>query len=374
MKRQWQAVWLVTFWMTLTLSYGPVGAAAPADASKPRPMELADVLAWKSINPAVVSNDGRWFAYRLVPAVGDSEVVVRQTQTEKAYRFPVGSSSGQATLAFSDNSAWLAFSVAPTAKELAQLKKQKKPAQTSVRLLNLATGLDMRVDKVRRVAFSGEQSTWVALQKYGPDAAAGDAPKGADLILRELSTGAELNVGNVSEFAFDKSGRWLAWIIDAQDQTGNGVELRNMDTGQVRPLDTATASYARLTWTDKGDAFAVLRGTDDKRYTDKLYTVVAIRSLRSATPQKTTYDPAGDKAFPEGMSISPNDSPTWTDDLSGLLFGIRTLKTAPAKPGEKPDATTDGDAQKPDLVIWHHLDARLPTEQQVQEQADKNFS
>ena len=51
-----------------------------------------------------------------------------------------------------------------------------------------------------------------------------DKPSGADLILYEMATGNEMNVGNVSDFAFDKKGNWLAWIIDAQDKIGNGVE------------------------------------------------------------------------------------------------------------------------------------------------------
>jgi hypothetical protein len=35
--------------------------------------------------------------------------------------------------------------------------------------------------------------------------------------------GKELNIGNVSEFAFDKYGRWLAVAVDAQGQAGNGI-------------------------------------------------------------------------------------------------------------------------------------------------------
>ncbi|RPJ78696.1 MAG: S9 family peptidase, partial [Acidobacteria bacterium] len=45
-------------------------------------------------------------------------------------------------------------------------------------------------------------------------------------------------------------------------------------------------------------------------------------------------------------------------------------------PGDTPGARTDGpDAEeKPDLVLWHYLDKRLQTQQQVQETADRNFS
>ncbi len=398
------------------------GAVSSPPAAAKRPMQLADILAWKNINTALVSNDGRWFAYRLSPIEGDSEVVVRQTQGDKVHKFGVGDIRGDAgggrggapmavsSLAFSEDSKWVAFSVAPTRREAAQLRRQRRPLQNKVALLNLESGTEVRFDKVRRFAFSGEKATWIALLKYGPEgpgggappaaappagggggagaASAEDRPKGADLILHELSTGAELNVGNVADFAFDKAGKWLAFGIDAQDKSGNGLDLRNMETAVVTPLDSAKASYERITWTDKGEGLAVLKGTEDKRYKDKVYAVVAFTGFASGAPQKASYDPAADKTFPEGMSISPARSPQWTEDLNAVLFGIRQLKKADPKAEQKTEATgedaapaappraaADGaDEEKPDLVIWHWQDPRLQSQQQVQEEADKNFS
>jgi dipeptidyl aminopeptidase/acylaminoacyl peptidase len=426
--------------VAIVLAVLSLGAVSNPPAAAKRPLELADILAWKNIGTPMVSSDGRWFAYRLSPIEGDSEVVVRQTQGDKEYRFPVGDVRGGAGgpgggpgpavavagLAFSADSQWVAFSIAPTKKEAAQLRRQRRPLQNKVALLNLATGSEVRFDKVRRFAFSGENAAWIALQKYGPEgpgagaapaappaggAAAGaasaeDRPKGADLILHELANGSELNLGNVSEFAFDKTGKWLAFAIDAQDKSGNGLDLRNMETGVVTPLDSGRASYERITWTEKGDGLAALKGTEDKRYKDKVYAVVAFTGFDATglktgvstavglpgfspgAPQKTSYDPATDKTFPEGMSVSPSRSPQWTEDLSGVLFGIRKLKKADAKPEQKTDATAgtaeakaaappadEGtDEEKPDLVIWHWQDPRLQSQQQVQEEADKNFN
>ena len=435
MRRASSRLFVLCLGVAIVLAVLSVGAASnlPAAARGPqrgnragepakRPLELADILAWKNISTPLVSNDGRWFAYRLSPIDGDSEVVVRQTQGDKEYRFPVGDVRGGAAgpgggpgpavaaagLAFSADSQWAAFSVAPTKKEAAQLRRQRRPLQNKVALLNLASGNEVRFDKVRRFAFSGEKAAWIALQKYGPEApgggaapaappaggaaagaaAADDRPRGADLILHELGSGSELNLGNVSEFAFDKTGKWLALAIDAQDKSGNGLELRNMDTGVLTPLDSGKASYERLTWTEKGDGLAALKGTEDKRYKDKVYAVVAFSGFASASPQKVSYDPATDKTFPEGMSISPARSPQWAEDLSGVLFGIRRLSKADAKPEQKTGATAETpetkaaarpadevtDEEKPDLVIWHWQDPRLQSQQQVQEAADKNFN
>jgi dipeptidyl aminopeptidase/acylaminoacyl peptidase len=392
----------------------PATAAQAADVKAPAPkaMELADILAWKSAAMALLSTDGRWLAYRISPLDGDSEVVVRQTQSDKEYRFPVGDSRGTpGALSISDDARWVAFSVAPTKKETAQLRRTRRPAQNKVTILNLADGTTTTIEKIQRFAFSGERATWIALKKYGPDApggggaapaaapapggaaaasaAADDRPKGGDLILHDLTSGAELNVGNVNEFAFDKTGRFLALTIDATDKLGNGVILHDMQSGAVSPLDTGKASYERLAWTEKGDALAVLKGTEDKRYKDKVYAVVGFTKFSQAKPEKVVYDPAGDKTFPEGMSVSPNRTPSWTEDLSAIFFGIRTLKKADAKPDPKADpkaaapetkpeappaADAGSDEEKPNLILWHYKDPRLQSQQQVQESADKNYS
>ena len=120
----------------------------------------------------------------------------------------------------------------------------------------------------------------------------------SDLLLYDLAGGNEMNVGNVSEFAFNKKGETLAWIIDAQDKAGNGIAMESLDSGQVHPLESGAAVYKSLAWTEKGDAFTALKGVDDKAFEDKLYSVVAFKDLSSAKPTKVVFDPKGDTSFP----------------------------------------------------------------------------
>jgi len=405
--------------------------AAPAAPAAPRPMELADIIAWKSIGTAAFSNDGKWLAYRMSPTEGDSEVFVKAADSDKVYKFPVGeipsagggpgpggpgeSGPPAASLGFSPDSKWVGFTAYPSRAESERLRRQRRPVQAKLQVLDLASGKDVTIENIRRFSFSGERGGWLAIAKApvaasgpgggstpapasggstgGAAAGAGDRPKGADLILRDLATGRDFNIGNVAEFAFDKSGRYLALVMDAPDKAGNGIQLRDMETGVVMVLDSDKASYERLTWTEKGDGLAVLKGTEDKRYADKVYSAVGFTGFGAGSvPQRVIYDPASDKTFPDGMSISPNRSAAWTEDLSALVFGIRTLKKSDAKPetakpGEggadstaKPEspaaaaAPETTDAEKADLVLWHHKDPRLQSQQQVQEQSDKNFS
>ena len=396
-------------------------AASPAAAKKS--IEIDDVVAWKTVSTTAISNNGEWFAYRTAPQVGDAELTIRNVASGKETKFPLGevgapsgrggAPAGGASLQFSDDSKWIAFTTTPSRAEATRLRRQRRPIQSSVTVVNLATGDKKQYPNVRRFAFAGDASSHIALHRApaqatggaapaagragGPGgapaagAAADSRPKGTDLILRDLTSGAELNVGNVSDFAFDRDGKFLATIIDATDKIGNGVQLRNLAAGTVIALDTDTANYERLSWTRKGDGLAVLKGKEDRAYTDKLYSIVGFTGFGAGEPKKTVFDPAKDKSFPAGFAISGNRAATWNQKLDAFVFGIHEprKKTTPAgapaaaaaegeeaqtpPPPATPAGATEAD-EKVDLVLWHWKDPRLQSQQQVQENADRNFS
>ena len=93
------------------------------------------------------------------------------------------------------------------------------------------------------------------------------------------------------------------------------------------PLDSAKANYKGLTWTEKGDGLATLRGVEDKAWEDKLSTRWSPgRNFSASKPAKFIFDPSKDKSFPEGMTISPNRNAAWLADLSAVTFGIIELR------------------------------------------------
>ncbi len=390
----------------------PLSAQSPAT----HPMSLDDILSFRALSTNSLSPDGKWFAYRVSPLEGDSEVTVRSTTGGQEWKFEVG--EGGTPMTFSDDSMWLAISTAMTKKEADAARKAQRPVQNSVTIVNLTNGEQVVVPKVRRFAFSGEMAGWIAMHRYGADAAGGGAaaggrggrgggrgggggaantprstsPRGNDLILRELKTGTELNVGNVSEFEFNKSGKFLALVIDAADQAGNGLQIRDMSSGVITSLETGKAFYERMSWTDEGDALAMLKGTDDRQYRERLFSVVGFTGFGSGTPKRVVYDPKEDTTFPAEMSVSGSRTPTWTEDRAALIFGINDLTKAPrpagrggrggaadeagsdeAPAGRGAGAAPDA-ADRPNLVVWHYKDPRLQTQQQVQANSDRNFN
>src|ERR1700743_380476 len=105
------------------------------------------------------------------------------------------------------------------------------------------------------------------MQSSRPPAAAGATTPangtGTDLVLYNLTTHDAVNVGNVAEYAFNDDGEYLAYTIDARDQIGNGVQLRNMATDVVRAIDSDHGFYRSLAWADTNQALTVLRGKAD---------------------------------------------------------------------------------------------------------------
>jgi dipeptidyl aminopeptidase/acylaminoacyl peptidase len=354
-----------------------------------RPLQLQDAVSWPSLGSTVLSRDGQWFAYRLTQGKDRGETVVRQVRGDKEYRFPDG---GAGAMTFSHDSRWLAFTSTPGRARRGAAKKgppAAPPAGAKVVLLNLTSGEKVEYAGASRFAFAGEASNVLAVHKSSAQPPA----RGGDLILRDLAGGKELTLGNVAEFSFDRKGRFLALVIDAQGQFGNGVQLRNMKTAALQQLDSGKASYQGLNWTENGEALSVLKGVEDKAFKDKLYSLVAFTDLSAATPPQIVYDPAKDPAFPRGMTIAPAPTPYFADDQGALFFGIREPKKAeppaktPADKGKtvaamgkqlaeaKADAEkTKAEEEKPDLVLWHWRDERLQSQQQKEATSDSSFS
>ncbi len=389
------ALVLVSALATTTTRLGAEPFSPPSRLHDGRPITLPDILAWKSIRGRVISANGEWLAYVLQPNEGDSQVVLRFLEGDAEHRFDIGEQPafGSASqLAFSDDGNWFAYEIRPSRDMAAQAAKSKEKTSSSAGLVELATGEMNEFEDVQSFAFGGRDTVWLALHRIAPASREGDTEKwkGTDLLLRRVSDGATLTLGNVSEFAFNDDGSALATAIDTRERAGNGMQLRQIATGRVIPLDSGAASYEHLAWAEQGDALAALKGVDSEAHRNDLYSVLGFTDLDAATPTRVSYEPASDEGFPQGMTINPNHAPAWNEARDALVFRIHEAELedvagADADDSEGPDDTQstpdaeeaisadDEDLDTADLVIWHWRDRRLQSRQQVQQEGDRNF-
>jgi dipeptidyl aminopeptidase/acylaminoacyl peptidase len=347
---------------------------------------LADAKTWRSVRGVALSGDGKWFAHRVGPAEGDGEVVLRNNADKKETRFPGGSGFG--LLQFSHDSKWFSFSVSPFARPGVAPTARPK---SKIVLVNLTNSEKSEIEGALSLEFSGEKGTYIAFQKQGEPSAGPPAStaRGNDLVLRELATGIEFVIGNVTEFSFDKKGNFLVALIDAAGQIGNGVQLWDMRSRSLIPLESSKAMYHRLSWNDDMTAFTVMKETDDPGYDGKWRAILGFTDL-GPKASKTVYDPKNDKDFPKDMAISSNQVAAWTDGLDGFTFGIAERKkdgnkgtTSSPKDASKTEvknaptstaAPAAGPKGKADLIIWHWKDERLQPMQEKQAAIDQRFT
>jgi hypothetical protein len=212
--------------LVVLVPLGAQNAPAPQQPSAAkRGFELDDILSFRALGAGSLSPNGQWYSYSLAPLRGDREVIIRSTSGSQEWKFQVGETGSGAT--FSDDGMWAALTVAPTRAQAQANTRARRPNQNSVTVVNLSNGEKTTIDKIQRFSFAGEAGGWIALHRYGPQAAGAGpalpapggppvppppgggrgggepaapstAARGRDLILRDLKTGTELSIVNFS--------------------------------------------------------------------------------------------------------------------------------------------------------------------------------
>lgn len=385
--------------LLLPFSSGVLAQQKPA-------LSWKDVSNWNYIrsNTYSLSPNGQWLSWAKGPTEGDLQMVIRKVSDTLNYVYPIGAAASP--VFFSKDAKYAAFKVSAKDAEVKAVKKTMKPLYDQLLLVSLPGNQKTTFEKVKAFSFSADNPDWLAIHFIPAESASKDkdAAKGTDLLLYQLSTKKSFNLGNVSEYAFNKSGSVLAYIIDANGQNGNGIFIRDMKTGLITALENDKANYKNINWNEDGDAFALLKSNKNEKYKEDVFTVIGINKIAGELSNKVSFNGTSAKNFPANMGISGNGRPYWSDDQASLFFGISVQEkkadstdkksgsnpavsnasgktdsvktkadsTGKTKLGQK--ALAKADIEKPDMIIWNWQDKRLQSAQQTQETRDKNYS
>jgi dipeptidyl aminopeptidase/acylaminoacyl peptidase len=330
-----------------------------------------------------LSPDGKWLAYGINRSNRNNELRITSVAdgTTKVAAFG-------AQPVFSADSRWVAYAIGYSEAQEDKLRKDKKPIQRKLGLMNLTTGEMTVVDAVESFAFSASGS-YLAMRRYPPekkeppDATAAtegdDTPPGSTLILRQLASGRDTTFGNVAEFAWQDKGKLLAITISAEDKTGNGVQLFDPETGALRVLDSSSSIYSGLAWRKDSADLAVLRSKTDDRHDGATQAAIAWMHLMDSSEARHDYDPTTDKAFPSGVRLVSFRKPSWSDDGATVFLGIAKWNEKPS--ATKPKATAnngDGASSAPaddeepaDVDVWHSHDLDVMPKQKIGARSDR---
>lgn len=345
----------------------------------------ADFGKWENLQAGELSHDGKWLAYSIRRVNTDEELrVANLTGARKETVIAFGTRP-----VFSDDSKYLAYPIGVSEAERDKLKKAKKPVEDKLGILNLQTGEITTVEKISAFAFS-KGGRFLAMRKYAPEHASApdsgapsprgradnpdagkDAP-GATLVVRDLQTGADATFGNVSSDAWAEAGTFLAMTISAEGKTGNGVQVYNPSTGQLRVLDSGAAMYRDLAWRKDSDDLAVLKSKSDDKFEGDTHILVVWKGL----DRKYAFDPTSMPGVPAGQRIVSFRPLKWSEDGSAIFFGVAEWERKPAKLDKDGDKSADkksdaGDEEHADVEVWHTRDLHAIPEQKLRAERDR---
>jgi acetyl esterase/lipase len=333
-----------------------------------KPLTIDDYPQWKSLAQPSLSDNGQWLRYSYRPNGGDDTLFFKSLVSDKNYTIPVGS-QGQMNSS-STHAAWVQ---ALPAKEQERLRSQRRPITTKVVVMDLATGTKRSYENSSGFTFSRD-GKFVLIRKARTPGAEGEPTfSGTDAVLRNLTTGVDMNLGNVAEASFNQKSSHLALTLDAAGKSGNGIYLVNLSNGNLQALDTDTLRYSRMVWDDnglssteamsKGNGLAFMKGHNNDSLSYRDNTLVVFRNLGTPRQQRTSLT-AASTGFPSGHIISEVGQLSFGSSGNFVFFGIR--------PQEKKPKRTEG--EKANLDVWHWNDERIQSVQQRQLNADRNYT
>jgi dienelactone hydrolase len=332
-----------------------------------------------------LSPDGKWVAYDINRSNGENELRVANVAAGSTKVTAFGTQA-----VFSSDSKWLAFSIGYSESQSDRMRRDSRPVENKLGLMNLATGEQTVIDSIQSFSFSPD-GAWLAMRHYPPQASgnatgagrgggggrggrgggnngADENAPGATLIVRQLATGRDTTFGNVSEFAWQNEkhgGKFLAMAISTPDKTGNGVQLFDSQTASLRVLDSAAANYSNFAWRKDSNDLTALKSKTDEKHDGATYLLLAWKNLGAASEASKVYDPTADSKFPTGMRTVSFRRPSWSEDGATIFIGIanwypKTAAPAGRRGGRGANAESDADSEdQPGVDVWHWRDTEV---------------
>jgi dipeptidyl aminopeptidase/acylaminoacyl peptidase len=387
-----------------------LAAAALLAQTAKRPLNHHDYDSWRAITSQRLSPDGKFVAYGVFPQDGDGEVVIRSLVTGKEQREAAGArpaaapSTGEdegppvqrsSTISFSSDSKTAVFSTFPSKAEVAQAKKDRKPApKDGIVIVDLASGMATRIERVKRFAVPEKASGVLAYWKEGPDAPAAGAGRGeaggdsdqqggrggrggaaagggrgarpefgSDLVLRTTADGAERTFAEVAEFSLTDDAKQLVYAVAAHDTAKNGIFVAQVGAaGDPAALLTGKGKYSRLTWDENQKQLVFVSDRDDQASKPAKFKLYGWdRQAAAATELASAATPG----FRSGFAVSDRGTISFAKDGSRVFFSV----AVPA--AERSTEPVDTETQAV-VDLWTYRDDYIQPIQKVRAERDRN--
>jgi dienelactone hydrolase len=412
-------------WRSYTILCGAVlvlfsiqwSLTAQAPVKRPLSYDVYDY--WWAIGGTRLSADGQWLAYALTSQGADGELVVRNLKGGQEVRHPRGNAP-----TFTSDGRFVIFTIAPPkADDTAQTEQAaggatpeagQAPAggrgpggrgagtgtRNSLGIMTLPDGKATVIERISSFRLPEESSAWLGYHKGAAGAggrggrgggraggtgtgaapaavtpatgapATPGAPRekrkdpGTDLILRNLGSGEETTIAEVTDYQWNKDGSWLVYAVSSAKPEGDGAFARKMSDGSVIALHKGRGNYRNLVFDEAGRQVVFL--SDQAEY-EKEISPYRIYWWKAGDAEATELVSAATPGMPSGMVVSENAAPRFSRDGARLFLGTAPPPAPPAAPGAKAPTRVD---------LWSYKDPLLQPNQQLRANQDRtrNFS
>ncbi|MEE9364767.1 MAG: prolyl oligopeptidase family serine peptidase [Cellulophaga sp.] len=341
-------------------------------------LSTQDYGKWQNIGyGGTITNDGNSLVYPIRRNNDENELRLHNLATGAVKILANGTNPK-----FSKDNKWLGYLINVPVAERKKLEKAKKPIRKKLGLVNLKSGDSIEIENVSAFRFS-PNGEFVAIKKYLPKRS---KQKGIDLIVRNLKTNRHFSFGNVVEYSWKNEGAMMAFIVETEGKTGNGVQLFDGENETIRLLDNKEAVYIGLSWRKKSDDLAVYRSMKNEAYQDSTYVIIAWKDLSTANTKSFTFDQTKTHAFSKDKRVVNNKPLKWSKDGSSIFLETKewiknkeTVNTTKDKTSENIDSllikkNSHLYEDAPALEIWHSKDVHIIPEQKELIKRKREFS
>lgn len=390
----------------LACALAPLAPALQDEVGR-RALEHEDYSRWSSVRTSGLSADGAWVAFTTRPAEGDGTLTIRRIATQEQFVVERGGSAR-----FTRDSRYVLYTVRPESKDGEDGGRRRGASRLEI--LDLETERTVTLPDVGSFDLPEEASGWVAYspssgddgaaarkgasemseaytieggaigaartpeeakkeeKKKGGKKEAREKKNGSVLVLRNLETGMERRIPDVTSHRFSKYGRWLVLATSATDAEDDGVFAMELATGEITPLITGRGSYRALTVSEDEKRVAFLSDRDD--YGPEKPSMSLYHWAEGDEAAAKIAD-AETEGIPEGWWIAAS-GPTFTEDGRRLLFSTQPRPEDAGK--TKAQLEKEKKAREKDPVvkldIWHWKDDALQPRQLLQAEQERRRS
>jgi dipeptidyl aminopeptidase/acylaminoacyl peptidase len=341
--------------------------AASAQKNTKKPLDYSVFDGWQSIENQRISNNGKWILYVIKPQEGDARLVITDSKNTGKFQVPRAD-----TAKFTSDSKYAVLLIRPFFKDIRQAKiKKKKPSEfpkDTLAIVRLDKYSIEKVPAIKSFKMADKASVVAYLSPADSVKKPADTSKkaivattaptvheGAELTVKQLSSGKSKSFEYVTEYQLSKNGKLLAFAVTGPKKSQtvkSGLYVYSIDDDSLKLVSTGKGNYHNLVFDEKSTQLAFTAEKNPEKALVKPFKLYYYNSTKDTADIIAEPNSSG---MPEKWAVSGDGKLYFSKNGNSLFFG-----TAPI---QKPVDTTIVDFEVAKLDIWNYKDDYLQPQQ-----------